>query len=271
MKRPPIHRGFTLIELLVVIAIIALLIGILLPALGSARQSARTVACESNLRQLTLAWTMYGDDHNAQSMPHLQNTSARRVYWYGAEDMESQTLDPQSGTLSSYLSASPGDRSALECSSQPAGTYTNQGQLDTFTSTYGYNAYGLAPSTTGYQAVHKQRTLKLHQIQSPSTMIVFADALIYFSGDLPKSSALLDPPELYIGSGRWMDNFSPTTAFRHGVDRSTGFGQAVNARADGSVHMSTPDLDARNLPEHGIGSISTSNDPHYIQSPERWR
>ncbi|MEM1210172.1 MAG: DUF1559 domain-containing protein [Planctomycetota bacterium] len=67
MTRP---NAFTLIELLVVISIIALLIGILLPVLGAARESARQAQCLSNLRQMGIGTTNYSIEWTDHLMPH---------------------------------------------------------------------------------------------------------------------------------------------------------------------------------------------------------
>jgi len=87
------RRAFTLVELLVVIGIIALLIGILIPALSKAQQQAKVTACMSNIAQLTKGWIMYANDYkgnlvwaetdgekNADGSPNTNN-KAKRDGW----------------------------------------------------------------------------------------------------------------------------------------------------------------------------------------------
>src|SRR5581483_11426165 len=71
-KQPKQHRrrgGFTLVELLVVIGVIALLIGMLMPALTRARGQANRVVCQSNLRQVGVAMLMYADENGGWVFP----------------------------------------------------------------------------------------------------------------------------------------------------------------------------------------------------------
>jgi prepilin-type N-terminal cleavage/methylation domain-containing protein/prepilin-type processing-associated H-X9-DG protein len=63
-------KGFTLIELLVVIAIIAILAAILFPVFAQAREAARKASCQSNLKQIGLAWQMYVQDYDEVASPN---------------------------------------------------------------------------------------------------------------------------------------------------------------------------------------------------------
>jgi prepilin-type N-terminal cleavage/methylation domain-containing protein/prepilin-type processing-associated H-X9-DG protein len=80
MKNPRPRRAFTLVELLVVIGIIALLVGILLPALQRAREAANVAKCASNLRQIGIAILSYANNHRGRLPPSASQKYGGQVY-----------------------------------------------------------------------------------------------------------------------------------------------------------------------------------------------
>lgn len=120
-RTPPSQPAFTLIELLVVIAIVALLVGLLLPALGKARRAARQTVCLSNIRSLQAAQLLYCDDykglladvglpHGGAGDPRLSFIWSLREYIGSIPQQYDAAAPPESYVVPPVL-RSPGDAS----------------------------------------------------------------------------------------------------------------------------------------------------------------
>jgi prepilin-type N-terminal cleavage/methylation domain-containing protein/prepilin-type processing-associated H-X9-DG protein len=198
MSQHPKARGFTLIELLVVIAIIAILAAILFPVFAQAREKARAISCESNLKQIGLASLMYMQDNDQNLFPHDTYNPATGVaiFWDGAMNFATFTFDPSQGLIQPYLK-SAGVSNCPDADSIPVvpGNIPSQA--------YGPNTNLWPVDPTTYQELPMNDA----QLTSPANTIFVADSATLYQGVVYRNNQI-DPPTAQY--------FSPEVHARHG-------------------------------------------------------
>ena len=179
-----LRRAFTLVELLLVVAVIALLAGILLPALGRSKHAARQSVCLSNLGQMSQAAHHFAVEHGRYfeyREPVAEPAGTR--WWFGFEPGAStgtnRPLDHSGGALGPYL-ADIGER--LQCGEFPYDSPHHVRKFSKPAASYGYNwrLSGMKKLGAGElpDAVVRPQTAARYRGRT-SSVFIFADSVFF--------------------------------------------------------------------------------------------
>ncbi len=249
MNSPPGQstiRGFTLIELLVVIGIVALLAGLLLPALAASREASRQSVCASNVRQFMIANDLYASDFGDAYAPGMPDRLANLTRWYGSRPSASAAFGSEGGPLSEYLGRGGGAALRSCPTFSPvaailaAGAPSASNGFERGCGGYGYNTAFVgalrAHAGSGEWALVSDRTgMPRSRFADPARTIAFADAA------LRDASSAAGVIEYSFLEPRFWPEFpgerpDPSIQFRHGRGRAGAAGRAANiAWLDGHV------------------------------------
>jgi len=262
------RRGFTLIELLVVISILSLLMAILMPALGRARESGRSTVCLANVRRLALAGAMYVDSEGAFPPFRMASLTPGVIYVnrYGAQLPRwqwffDQGVGPVIDPTPYRAQGSFGDKDTLLMTNDyfvcPSFQHPDYDRRDIRNGSYGYNWQYLGNARV-VNGRYQNFPVAPGKIRRPTETVIVADSR---GGGLSHGphSYTLDPPKVAREVGA--DRFGP------GTDAPIAHSPA-SARHHGRTNVSFIDGHAQSLSLVDLGYVLDDNGHAVGDHPE---
>ncbi len=231
---PPLSgNAFTLIELLVVIAIIAILAGMMMPALGKVRDSGKSASCVNNMKQLSMAAVMYSSNSDDYMPGATGGWCCNKGTWIGSNVSQRRVDLRTSGFVAQFTNSdAKGYPSVIVDAVAQLGPAESDGTAST-ASVGSCRGGGIGMNiNAGFRNLTRNARLRYSSVYNPAKAVMMSDTAMAWNADGMVYPYYLVPRQSVTAVG-WGASSTPNQAFRHSHRANVGW-------ADGHVSTEMP-------------------------------